>query len=295
MALSVLLCAALFFTLVGCEQSTETPEVSEAITTSGIETVLAGQLLTAKKTATATADLSEYPALDRDMAYKIQLKAFRTESEGSDYLVGWKMGGTRVVDPAVPADPSFAYILRTDSLANAAHVPNANYVDGDLLVEAEIAFIMGQDLQGGNHSMEEVMNAVAEVAGAIELIDIRIVAGDDGVAPHIDHMIAANLSHAGVILTEERRPLNGFDLVGESAVVLVDGEEKASGSGSQIMGTTPMDALFWIANALPEHGLYLRAGDVVITGSLYDNPTIVAGNTAEVRFDSFGIISVSMD
>ncbi len=146
----------------------------------------------------------------------------------------------------------------------------------------------------GGYTKEEVAGAVREVAGAIELIDVRILPGADGAAPTTEHNIAANLSHAGLILTDERKGLDEVDIVAESASVFVDGEEKASGNGSQIMNTTPLDALHWIVNEMPNHGRYLRAGDVVITGSLYDNPTLTAGSTAEVRFDSFGSISVSM-
>ena len=278
----------------GCGKPEVNSDASEAATAVGAENNLADQLVQIKQTLSPSYVLSGYPDMDRDIAYKIQLEAFRSESEDGNYLVGWKMGGSRVVDKSVPPDPSFAYMLLSDSLPDGANVSGAKYVNGDLLVEAEIAFIMGSDLKGDGHTMEAVMEAVAEVAGAIELIDIRIVPGADGVPPSMNHNIAAQLSHAGFILTEQRHALEGFDLTGETARVLVDGVEQAYGNGSQIMGTTPLDAIHWIANALPKQGHYLRAGDVVITGSLYDNPTLVAGSTAHVEFTSFGAISVSM-
>ncbi len=283
-----------FFVSVSCEEPREQPQAEEIETATETIVRLATQLVQVKQSVTPTAALATYPDMDRDMAYKVQLEALGAETKDGDHLVGWKMGGTRVVDQSVPPDPSFAYILHSDSLPDAASVSSAKFVEGDLLVEAEIAFVMGKDLQGDTHSMEAVADAVAEVAGAIELIDIRIVPGEDGIAPAMNHMIAANLSHAGVILTKQRSKLEGFNLVDEEAKVLVDGVEKASGKGGQIMGTTPMDALYWIANALPGQGKYLRAGDVVITGGLYENPTLVAGSTAEVQFDSFGSITVSM-
>ncbi|MEM8484879.1 MAG: fumarylacetoacetate hydrolase family protein [Bacteroidota bacterium] len=255
---------------------------------------IAGELIQARSQVRTTTILSMLPDMGRDAAYEVQLEALRIQEAAGEQRIGWKMGGTRVTEAGASPDPSFAYILRSDSLDDGAQLSAATYVDGDVLVEAEIAFIMGKDLAGSSHSAEAVRDAVAAVAGAIELIDIRVVAGEDGEAPGMNHMIAANLSHAGIILTEARLPLETVDLAAETAVVYVDGEEAASGSGNQIMGTTPMDALVWIANALPGQGLMLRAGDVVITGGLYDNPVLATGNSAEVTFSSFGRIGVSM-
>ena len=278
--------------LLGCS---EPQQSSDAAPPEPVEAVLAGQLLAVKQTQAPTNVLSEHPEMARSTAYAVQLQALRAETEGADYYIGWKMGGTRVVDASVSPDPSFAYILRSDSLEAGAQVSSSQYVDGDVLVEAEIAFVMGADLEDEEHTRAQVMAAIREVAGAIELIDVRVIPGEEGVEPTMNHMIAANLSHAGVMLTSERKALDEVDLIAELATVFVDGEEQASGEGKQIMGSNPLDALFWLANALPEHGLHLRAGDVVITGSLYDNPTLVSGSTAEVRFSSFGSISVSMD
>ena len=267
----------------------------DALTESSDVESLAGAMLAAKTDAKATDALAAHPDMERSTAYEIQLQALATESAGEDYLVGWKMGGTRMTDPSATPDPSFAYILRSDSFPDAVSRSASAYVDGDLLVEAEIAFIMGKDLQGSAHTKDDVREAVAAVAGAIELIDVRAVPGDDGVALGSNQMIAANLSHAGLVLTTQRKPIDEVDLAAEMARAYIGDEEKASGAGSQIMNTNALDALHWIANALPEHGRHLRAGDVVITGSLYDNPTLTAGNTVRVEFASFGSISVSME
>lgn len=255
---------------------------------------IAGELIQARSHARTTTILSMLPEMGRNAAYQVQLEALRIQELNGEHLIGWKMGGTRITDAGASPDPSFAYILRSDSLDDGAALSAARYVAGDVLVEAEIAFVMGKDLAGTSHSEEAVRDAVAAVAGAIELIDIRIIAGEDDEAPSMNHMIAANLSLAGVILTETRLPLASIDVVSETAVVHVDGVKAASGQGNQIMGRSPIDALVWIANALPTEGRMLRAGDVVITGSLYDNPVLTSGRSATVTFSSLGELTVSM-
>lgn len=302
------LCIGLLFMCIvytGCQQPAPDPADAAAAGDAGVQLdadapfavmgpAIAGELVQARSHVRSTSILSMLPQMSREAAYQIQGEALRIQEGYGEQLIGWKMGGTRVTEAGASPDPSFAYILRSDSLPSAAELTAAQYVAGDVLVEAEIAFVMGEDLAGETHSPEAVRRAVAAVAGAIELIDIRIVAGDDGVAPDMNQMIAANLSHAGVILTPNRLPLEAIDVAGETAVVHIDGVEAASGRGDQIMGTTPFDALVWIANALPEQGRMLRAGDIVITGGLYDNPVLASGSKAEVTFSSLGKISVSM-
>ncbi len=281
---------------IGCERADEMPATSMGAEApfEQLGATLAGELVQARHQARTTNVLSMVPDMDREDAYIVQMAALGIQEAAGEQLVGWKMGGTRLTNPDADPDPSFAYILRSDSLADGAEVSAATYVAGDLMVEAEIAFIIGEDLAGTTHSPEAVRAAVEAVAGAIELIDVRIVASDDGNEPTMDHMVAANLSHAGVILTETRMPMDAIDVAAETATVFVDDVEAAMGAGSQIMGTSPFDALVWIANALPAQGKMLRAGDIVITGGLYDNPIITAGQQARVSFSTLGELSVSM-
>jgi 2-keto-4-pentenoate hydratase len=161
-------------------------------------------------------------------------------------------------------------------------------------VEAEIGFVLGADVLGPEVDMATVRAAVKEVVGAIELIDVRVKPPADAAAPGMNYMIADALSNGGVILGETRVSADALDLAKEMARAEVNGEIVSSGAGKQIFGTSPWDALLWLANELPKHGRMLRAGEVVITGSLIDNPTIRAGDRAEVVFEHLGRIEVSL-
>jgi 2-keto-4-pentenoate hydratase len=292
----------LAFLFIGCAESNNPAMPAEAMADSSdaqeadsSPAALASLLLEAEHSASATPALvDQMPELDRPTAYAIQLEALDQEIANGERLIGWKMGGSRVVDPAAGPDPSFAYMLASDSLVDGQVIDAASFVDGVVQVEAEIAFVMGQDLPGPTVTMDQLKEAIDGVVGAIELISVRVAPSSDGTAPTIDHMIAGQLSHAGVMLTETRVPVDAIDAAAEVGSVEIDGEAKASGAGAQIMGTNPLDALLWIANALLEQGHFLRAGDVVITGGLYDNPILFAGSTATVSFTTLGSLSVSM-
>ncbi len=282
----------------GCEPG-EPPHEAAAAVTIRPETPpaeIARFLLDKERAAQATDALAlGVPTLDRSGAYGIQLEALALQEAAGEVLIGWKMGGSRVTTASPTSDPSFAYMLASDRFEPGAALSPARFVDGEVQVEAEIGFVMGSDVPGPEVSMEVLRASVKEVTGAIELISIRMRALDEGgAAPTINHMIADALSNAGVLLGDVRVPVDSLDLAKEMARAEVNGEIMSSGAGKQILGTTPWDALLWLANELPKHGRMLRAGDIVVTGSLIDNPTIATGDRAEVIFGHLGRIEVSM-
>ena len=270
----------------------EAPELQ--FTGSSVEDI-ANHLLEVERTNSVTRALATgYPDMTRERAYDIQLLALEKERERGRQLVGWKMGGTRVVDPSGSADPSFAYMLDTDNLVLGQTLDPGVYVGDSVLVEAEVAFVIGKDIHQPVKSREELYDAVESVRGAVEIISTRVLPGIAGEAATMNHMVAARLSHAGVLLSDEQFDIATFDAANEQAVALIEGEEEAAGRSNQIMNSSPVEALEWLANTLPEHGMYLRAGDIVITGSLYANPTLKAGQRAVVRFSSLGSLSVTL-
>lgn len=273
----------------------EAPDMSDQLTADAAVDQIAAHLLEAEHRAQTTYALQvHHPDMSRETAYEVQLSALISEQANNKSLIGWKMGGTNTPEPDGTPDPSFAYMLGSDRLEDAQSIGPDPYVGDSVLVEAEVAFIIGADLPGPEISEDQLRGAVESVAGAVELISGRVIATPEGTAPSMNHIIAARLSHANVILGDTRVPLAGFDLANEQAVTTINGEERAAGRSNEIMNTNPFDALMWIANALPKHGHYLRAGDVVITGSLYTNPTLKPGERAVVRFSTLGRVSVSL-
>ena len=241
----------------------------------------------------SSAFTSLFPELDRGQAYAIQLSALNRRMEAGDRLIGWKMGGTRVTADIPDPDPSFAYILESDKYDTGTALPASRFLGGSPMVEAEIAIHFGADLIGPEVSLQELLNAISGVSASTEFISARITQ-ESGEAPSTNHMIAGRLSHAGVQLSDNVLPLQSLDMVNEEGFVMLDGQEVARGAAYQIMGSSPIDAVHWLANELPKHGLHLRAGDFVITGSLIDNPTLEPGQEAEVAFNTLGSIATGV-
>lgn len=262
--------------------------------------VIAEHIAAAQRERTTTPDLAaNYPTLDRSAAYAVQLLTLsRAEVDGAR-VRGWKLGGTRITDPLAAPDPLFGYSLDAHVYEADKPLPANDFVGGAPEVEAEVALFIGHDLPGPTVSRQELLAALDGVGGAVEVLSKRLTPSpaDDPASLTPEHAVADNLSHGGVILGDARVPAEAFDFDGETAHMFINGESAASGSSRDIMGShgSPLDAVLWLANELPRHGRYLKAGDYVVTGSLYANPTVRPGDRAELRFSTLGTISFSVE
>ena len=99
----------------------------------------------------------------------------------------------------------------------------------------------------------------------------------------------------GIILGDTRVPLEEMDFTKETATVEIDGEERASALATMNMGVDPLEALTWLANELTTYSdEYLRAGDVVITGTVFPPPRMGAGSKAVMSYTTLGTIEVEL-
>ena len=73
----------------------------------------------------------------------------------------------------------------------------------------------------------------------------------------------------------------------------INGEQRGEGLGSDVMGH-PLEALVWLANDLAGRGEHLRAGEIVITGSIVPPIPLDVGDVAVVSVDGLGEARISV-
>jgi 2-keto-4-pentenoate hydratase len=73
---------------------------------------------------------------------------------------------------------------------------------------------------------------------------------------------------------------------------LINGTEAGRGTGADVLGH-PHIALAWLANQLASQGTALRAGEVVMTGSLVKTVWLKAGDAATMEFSGLGKVQVT--
>lgn len=230
----------------------------------------------------------EKPELSREDAIAIQLSMLEQELAAGARLVGWKMGGTAVKDSA-SFDPVFGYILDrymvpTDSLLNSANFPG-----GSMLVEGEIGFIIKSDLPDGVASKEALLEQIESVVAASELAQSTAIPSGEGPLP-LNYVLATGMGQVGTIEGSKKVPPQDFDFENETVRCFLSDTLAAEGVASNIFGN-PLNAVYELANQLPAHDHYLKAGDIVITGSVYQNPSIQGAADIRIEFSSLGTIS----
>ncbi len=169
--------------------------------------------------------------------------------------------------------------MRGRSIARRPSCRTADFVN--LRIESEIALKLGADLplSGAPWTREAVAAAVAAAMPAFELIEDR---NADYAQTEAASLIVENCWNGGVVIgTPKAIPVAA--LVGIAGRLTIGGKTVGEGAAED-----PCATLAWLANHLAERGRELKAGMVVITGSLIPTVSIASGERAVFTVDGLG-------
>ena len=228
--------------------------------------------------------------VDAEGAYAVQTINTRFwESEGRR-IVGRKAGLTaRAVQIQLGVDqPDFGVLFDDMRIADGGNLDPARTLQPK--AEAEIAFILADDLPDPATTPEQVAAAVASVHAAIEIVDSRIA---DWKITFAD-TVADNGSSAFFVLGDEKKSLDGLDLYTCGMALEVDGAVASVGAGAACLGH-PLNAAAWLASTLATRGEPLRAGDIILTGALGPMIPLQPGQTITAKVGGIGSATFSYD
>jgi 2-keto-4-pentenoate hydratase len=154
--------------------------------------------------------------------------------------------------------------------------------------EAEIAFILAQDLPDPATSVEQVVAAVGSVHAAIEIVDSRIA---DWKISFAD-TVADNGSSAFFVLADTGRSLDGLDLERAPMEMRIDDAVVSTGIGAAALGN-PLNAAAWLAQTLAARGEPLKAGDILLAGALGPMVALTPGDRVHASVGGIGACSFS--
>lgn len=151
----------------------------------------------------------------------------------------------------------------------------------NLRIESEIALLLGRDVPAARApwTRETVAPAVAGAMPAFELIEDRHA---DYAKTEATSLIVENCWNGGVVIGAAMT-VSVDALVGVKGRLTLDG--KAAGDGA---AEDPCATLAWLANHLAERGRDLKAGMMVITGSVIVTISIASGQRAVFAVDGLG-------
>ncbi|MFV0457917.1 MAG: 2-keto-4-pentenoate hydratase [Actinomycetales bacterium] len=257
--------------------------------TSDVISQLADELWTADQTAVPIAPLTErFGDLDISDAYAIQQHNIARRVSAGARICGRKIGLTSKPMQRLlgVSEPDYGVLLDT------MFVEDGDEIDLDQLVqprvEAELAFVMGEDLAGPGITAARAMSAIAGVMPAIEIVDSRVA---DWKIKLID-TVSDNASSGLLVVGGRPRPVNAdFDLRTLGVVVYKNGEMIDSGAGAAALGN-PARCVAWLANTYGAQGESLKAGDIVLPGAVHAMQPVARGDVFRAEFAHLGMVTV---
>lgn len=272
------------------QQPTTTAIDGGAVTTGASPTdqrSVANTLLGALKTARPCGPVRDLLDGGLDSAYQVQELIIQSRVSTRNRRVGRKVGLTA---PAVQRQlgvdqPDFGVLLSEMQRGEDEQIPHDRLIAPR--IEAEIAFIMGRDVEATDR--ESVLAAVDYVAPALEIVDSRIAGWDIGIVD----TIADNASSAYFVLGKARATLDGYVPAGAEMIMTVNGEQASMGTGADCLGD-PVNALVWVAETAAALGRPLRAGEIVLSGALGPMAPLNAGDVVEACIGGLGTVTATV-
>jgi len=251
------------------------------VAVSSIEHLLAGRL--GRRPASPLSET--VPDLTLERAYALQRELEQALIGRGERVVGWKVGFTTAAlqERHGVTEPVLGFMLGSGVFGSGDAVPVARFVAPG--VEVEVAFLLKADLAGPGVTTASALLAVEGAMPSFELIDFRLSGTPRGV-----DVIADGVYANALVLGRPLTPVAGLDLALEGVVFEQDGQIVATQTAAEVLGN-PLVSLAWAANTLGRMGRGLRAGDLVLTGSISKVLRPTAGQSARASFTRLGSVS----
>lgn len=217
--------------------------------------------------------LQREPDITLEDAYKIQLQYIKRRVEAGEKIVGKKIGVT-----SKPVQ-EFLGVFQPDfgQLTEGMVYEEGKDIDLSQLIqpkaEAELAFVLKEDLIGPGITAMDVIRATEYVAPCFEIVDSRITDWQI----KIQDTVADNASCGVYVIGKDKCDPRDFDMTLAGMVVEKNGELLSTATGAAVQGS-PANAVAWLANTLGELGIPFRAGEVILSGSQSQLIPVVDGD-----------------
>jgi len=221
-------------------------------------------------------------------AYHISLRMVNRRVEAGESIIGKKIGVTsKAVQTMLNVhQPDFGYLTDRMVYGNGDEMPVSERLIQPR-AEGEIAFLLKRDLFGPGVSNADVLRATEAVIPCFEIVDSRI--RDWKIK--IQDTVADNASCGLFVLGDSAVDPRRVDLATAGMVVEKNGEIISTGAGAAALGS-PVNCVAWLANTLGRFGIPLKAGEVILSGSLVPLEPIKAGDSMRVDIGGIGSASV---
>ena len=204
------------------------------------------------------------------------LEARQKRLDAGEKPIGWKVGfgapaSLKSLELEMPLVGFLtdAVLQRTDSTLSLASWTKP-------AAEPEVAVYLKEDLSV-EVDKQTAQEAISAIGPAIEIADVNFPPKD------VEEILAGNIYNRYVILGKSDTSRTGCDLDGLVGKVYRNGQEMTTVTDLQALTGNFVDIVQHVANLLLSMGQMLRAGEVIITGSIV--PPLWIESTEEVRYE----------
>lgn len=229
----------------------------------------------------------DYPEMTYEDAYDIQWTARKAKEARGHKIVGMKMGLTsqaKMKQMGVP-NPCYGYLADYFACGDGAEIKIDELIHPK--VEAEIAFVLKDDLVGPGCHIGDVLAATDFVMPAVEIIDSRY----KDFKFDLKSVIADNSSSSRYVTGGRMRDIKDLDLKTLGVVMEINGEIVQVGAGAAVLGH-PATSIAMLANMMAERGEILKAGTYILSGAITAAVGVKKGDNVTVKFQNLGTLSM---
>lgn len=253
----------------------------------------ARRLLAAERSRQPIRQLSlQYPEMTVEDAYRVQRALVAAKIAAGRTVRARKVGLTsRAMRQAVSiTEPDHGVIFDDMFFADGGTVPSGRFIRPR--VEVELAFVLGQPLNGPEVTALDVLDATRWVTPAVEILDARVQMAD----PQTGHLrtivdtISDNAAAAGIVTGGRAVRPDACDLRRVAAVLYVNETIEETGVAAGVLGH-PANGVAWLASKLAAHGEFLPAGQLILSGSFTRPVSVSEGDVVHADFADLGAVT----
>jgi len=252
---------------------------------------IAMQLHDAVTQKTTLAPLSETYGIDYAAAVEIRRRLANLLARYAGQPAGFKLA---FMSPGMQKamgifEPEFGYLFSEFVIKPGEPIEAASLSEPH--VEPELAFVMGQELQGPGIDVADVMAATECIRPAIEIVGSRI----DLRGAKTADIVADNALFGRMMLSETSFAPDDVDLENIPVSMTVDSETERSNTGN--VSGNPAASVAWLANRLAEtdgrEGT-IESGHIIMTGSCTRLMPVKPGSVVDADFGPMGTLHVDI-
>jgi len=233
---------------------------------------------------------TSHPDMTIEDAYKIQLAAVDMKINAGQTIVGKKVGLTNIAVQKARgiSEPDYGYIM--DALMGNQDVPfKMSELMQPPFIECELAFVLRKDILGPGVTAATVIEATKGVIPAFEIVERRF----SPLCKSVKDSICDNAACGKIVLGAKLTPARGLDFRTIGTLIEKNGQPIDMSCSAAVLGS-PVESVAWLANKLSKYDVSLKAGEIIMTGSIGLMHETKAGDCFYAHFGSdLGSVKVS--